>query len=92
MVDKSFRDKVCHPPDLTNSYDHILLLLNRTLPPAPLLTVVLQDKDWVLKTWILRVLEEDQADTKRAERRLAQSEDLMFMLQSGVMLCKLISK
>ena len=46
----------------------------------------------MLKTWILRVLEEEQVDSKRAERRLAQSEELMFMLQSGVMLCKLVSK
>lgn len=54
-----------------------------------------KDKDWVIKTWILRVLEEDAMTSEskmKQQTRLQQSEELVFMIQSGVLLCKLAKK
>lgn len=52
-----------------------------------------KDKDWVIKTWILRVLEEEALigeSKSRQQNRL--SEELGFMIQSGVLLCRLAAK
>jgi len=54
-----------------------------------------KDKDWVIKTWILRVLEEEAMTSEsksKQQSRLQQSEELVFMIQSGVLLCKLAAK
>jgi len=59
-----------------------------------------KDKELALKSWILRVLEFGEADRDREreresnkckmkEKKLMETEELNFLLQSGIVLCKL---
>jgi len=50
-----------------------------------------KDKDLALKSWILKVLDENEK-SKQKEKKLAETEELSFFLQSGIVLCRLAHK
>jgi len=51
-----------------------------------------KDKDCVIKTWILQVLGELEENPKARSKKLQETGELEFFLQSGIVLCNLINK
>ena len=54
-----------------------------------------KDKETAIRSWILQLLEDKEDEnlkTKRKSSNVQEPEELNFLLKSGIVLCKLITK